>query len=488
MWWLLLTLALAQDPTDPLPGLPEAPVPQAPGPDAPAAPEDPPIDFLPREQANDEAAFPGLEVVAPGARTSIDLVLWIRKDGNYFLYDKLVIDTDLERLLIKERETMPGTRLLVSADEEAPYGRITDAVEQARNAGIERVAVEVMGVKTDEVDPLFTEENLANAIDLTGEGDELTAAELAELKPHRFKFPQNPYAHTDFTAYTLERGEARLGLATISLGITPRVQLTTTPLLDALGVWNIAGKANLIRYGRFDAAITSGIYYVPVTEILNNLGVGDRLNPTNKKKNSPTFESDLSYFEFGVRTSMRLTDQWSAHAGVLYGRINAEGRISLGSLPSVDIPKLGTVGGNQLSIVPKVIGEIAQFKLASDFRFNRRDSLILQFSAPMYVAARGILASDAKNLPKEFRNFHATIGYDRWLKVSDVYAASIAWQFSWKHTDLRVGLPIFSSPNPQWVFQALDLSYRWGGRTRREERELRQAYRDNKRALQGSGD
>ena len=474
MWWLLLTLALGQDPTPP--------------PSVPPTPEDPPIEFLPMDEANDETAFGGLEVVAPGARTSIDLVLWVRKDGNYFLYDKLVIDTDFERLLGKELETEPGLRLLVSADNEAPYGRITDAVNRARAAGVTRVAVEVIGVRTGEIDPLFTPENLAGAIDLTEASDEMSAEELAALKPKRHKFPQNPYAHTDFTAYTLERGETRLGLASISHGITPRLQLTTAPLLDVIGVWNVTAKANLIRYGKFDAALITGVYYVPVTEILNNLGVGDYLNPTNKKRNSPTFESTLSYWEFGARGSMRATDKWSVHTGFSYARVNAQGKLTLGSLPSVDIPQLGTIGGNRIDIVPEVIGELAQFKFASDYRFNRRDSLIFQFSAPIYVSARGVFQPNARNLPREFRNFHATVGYDQWLDVSSVYASSLAWQFSWKHTDLRLGIPVLNTSNPQWIFQAFDLSYRWGGQTRREERELRRAYRDNKRALGGSGE
>ena len=468
MWWYALCIAMAQDPTVPEP-----------------IPDEPPVSFVPMEQANDEDAVPDLEVVPPGVRTSIDVVLWVRRDGNYFLHDKLVLDTDLVRMLGKELDVHPDLRLVVSADEQAPYGRITHALSTAREAGVKRIAVEMLGVRTGEPDPLFTPDAVAGAVDLTGEGRAMSAEELKALKPRLFKFPQEPYAHTDFTAYTLERGETRLGLATISHGITPRVQLTTTPVLDVIGVWNAAVKANLVRHGRFDGALTAGIFYVPVADLLNNLGVTRYASPTGRRKDAPTLESSLSYYEYGLRASMRLTEKWSAHAGVSYARVRAQGRITLGRLPSVDIPKVGTIGGQKLDVVPQVIGELAQIRFATDYRFNRRDSLIFQYSSPLWFGARGVLSADSKALPKNFRNLQVTVGYDQWVNLTSFYAASLAWQFSWKHTDLRLGLPVLNTNNPQWFFQAFDLSYRWGGATRRRERDQRRAYRANKRELKG---
>ncbi|MEC7948856.1 MAG: hypothetical protein VX265_14910, partial [Myxococcota bacterium] len=64
---------------------------------------------------------------------------------------------------------------------------------------------------------------------------------------------------TDYTAYALEFGEVRLGLAEFGLGVAPRVQLATTPLLYALGAWNIKTKANVIRVGAWDMALVGNV-------------------------------------------------------------------------------------------------------------------------------------------------------------------------------------------------------------------------------------
>lgn len=456
-WWL--ALALAQ---------------------APPEPAEPPISFVPVAVANDEAALKDLEVVAPGARTDIDVELWIRKDGNWFLGDKLIVDSDFAFAFAPLLAENPDRRLLVSAHEEAPYGRITEAVKLGREVGFKRVAVEVSGVRDAGADdPLFPGANPEEVVDLTAvEG--LTDEQLRDLKPKRRKFEQNPYSHVDFTAYTLERSEARIGVATVAYGLTPRVHVVTVPILDAIGVWNATAKANLVRQGNFDGALLAGIYYVPITDILNNLGAGNYLNPTNQKKNAPTFTSTLTWLDFGVKTSARLTEKWSAHLGVGYSRVIAEGELSLGRIPRVQIPQIGEIGGQQIKIVPKVIGEIVQTRFATDYRFNRRDSLILQFSAPVYVSARGLFEADDTGLPKEFANLHAAVGYQRMLPLDTLPAASLAWQFSWKHVDLRLGIPLGKSPLK--YVQAFDLTYRFGGSTRRGERDIRQGYRDDRRA------
>ena len=62
---------------------------------------------------------------------------------------------------------------------------------------------------------------------------------IKELKPKRWKFPQNPYANTDYTAYTLEWGEVKAGIGSVSAGVAPRFQLGTIPVLDVLQMWNL---------------------------------------------------------------------------------------------------------------------------------------------------------------------------------------------------------------------------------------------------------
>ena len=40
----------------------------------------------------------------------------------------------------------------------------------------------------------------------------ISRRELNDLEPKRSRLPNHPYTHTDFTAYSLEWGETRLGL------------------------------------------------------------------------------------------------------------------------------------------------------------------------------------------------------------------------------------------------------------------------------------
>lgn len=458
-WLLVLSLALAQavPGSEPTPDLPPPPV---------AA-----------------AASPPVALVPPGSSGPGDVVLWVRRDGNWFVDDKLVMDSELPRVLSALLVADPGARLVVSPHEEAPYGRVNEAARAGVLAGFQVVAVEISGIEppADEGPGIQGE-----VVDLTGEQGVISDKELKDLKPKRHLLPQNPYAHTDFTAYTLERGETRIGLATITYGLTPRVQLATAPIPDAVGVWNLIGKANVIRQGRMDYAITGNVYYAPIADILNRLGAGSYVSPTGRKKNEPSFTASLTWAEVGGRASLRITEPWSAHLGLGFARINAKGELPLGQIPKVDIPQVGEIGGQKLRVAPQLIGDLMQLRFASDYRFNRRDTLVLQFSAPTYFAVRGIFHPPKQGIPKELRNLYLAVGYDDWIKLGSFYTASIAWQFSWNKVDLRLGIPVGRSP--LGYFQALDLSYRFGGQTRRGERDLRRDYRANKKALGEGGD
>ena len=63
--------------------------------------------------------------------------------------------------------------------------------------------------------------------------------------------------------------------------------------------------------------------------------------------------------------------------------------------------------------------------------------------------------------------------------VTKTYVTSAAWQFSWKKVDLRAGLG-FSNVPGAWLIQSTDLSYRFGGKTRRGERKMRRTWKRNK--------
>ena len=79
------------------------------------------------------------------------------------------------------------------------------------------------------------------------------------LEPKRSKLPQVPHAQTDFTAYTLEWGETKIGLASITVGALQKTQIGTIPVLDFLGLYNGHIKVNAIQTGRY--ALGLGSHY-----------------------------------------------------------------------------------------------------------------------------------------------------------------------------------------------------------------------------------
>ncbi|MEC7241833.1 MAG: hypothetical protein VXW32_11425, partial [Myxococcota bacterium] len=84
---------------------------------------------------------------------------------------------------------------------------------------------------------------------------ELTENQIRWLKPKRELMYAVPRAQVDFTAYTLEWGEVKVGLANVLVGVAPRVQVGTSPTLNLLGVYNVSGKANPLRFGQVDLAV-----------------------------------------------------------------------------------------------------------------------------------------------------------------------------------------------------------------------------------------
>jgi antitoxin component YwqK of YwqJK toxin-antitoxin module len=71
--------------------------------------------------------------------------------------------------------------------------------------------------------------------------------ELKGLKPSLWRLPPNPKSTTDFTAYTLEAGEFKIGLLSIGVGIFDNFQMSTMPTLWLAGLPNLVAKVDAIR-------------------------------------------------------------------------------------------------------------------------------------------------------------------------------------------------------------------------------------------------
>jgi len=488
-WLALILLALPASADDDVGTSDEAPAvaaeeesepPPVPEPEAQPDPEPDPVG-LPTGLIADQPAPPliqAVQVVGP-RRAAHDLVVFVRADGQLYLGDDLLRDQDLPAVLADRLQEDPETRVVVETDEGAPSGRVREVLQRIHEAGATRVALDFSDVELGSAqDRLFVGgiEELGDA-GVEELGSELSRRELRKLKPKRWKFPQNPYGAIDFTSYTLEWGEARLGLLNIYYGVLPRTQIGTCPLLDGFGVYNVNGKINAIREGRLDMAVLGSATYVPMGELMNWADQTLGLGLSGDAGGQQLFTSQITVFSLGGMASLRLANPWTLHAGLRWSRVGARGELDFGDLPEVLIP--GETD-DEAYLVSSLAGELLTLKLATDIRFNRRDSLVLQLRAPVYARARGAISGQIDGL-QNLENLELLVSYGDALPLATAYQASLSYQLQWKHWQARAGLGT-SAIEGAWLMQAFDLSYRFGGKTRREESQIRKGYRRNRRS------
>lgn len=476
LWMGVMATALAQESPD----LPPPPV--GPGSDLPPGPtldagEAPPV-LLPT--GDDRPA--DIALIGADNRTSQDMEIYVRRDGNLYVGDEIVLDRYLPEMLEREREGKPDLRVVVVADPEAGYARVSLVLRLAQETGA-RVATVVEQGEGSQAggDPLFPGLGGREGVTELGVVDN---DQIKDLKPKRWKFPQNPYASTDFTAYTLEWGEAKIGLGGFTYGIAPRIQLQTNPLFDAVGVLNGTAKANLARQGPLDFGVLGQAYFIPVDGLLNAVDEisGGGLGLSGSVAGEDLFLQNATLFGVGGQVSLRLAEPWSLHGKVTYLRVGAKGNFNLIELPDLLIPGLTIGGDNQ--VVPRIQGDLVSFQVATDVRFNRRDSLVLQFRGPIYAGARGAVDGSFEGINGDL---DFIVAYSDYVSVDQFYAATLSWQLQWKHFEARVGAGI-SDPQFAWIIQAFDLSYRFGGKTRKDERTIRKGFKENVKDLESGGD
>lgn len=289
-----------------------------------------------------------------------------------------------------------------------------------------------------------------------------TPAEIAEAlplaRPGRRRLPPDPRGQVDYTAYTLDAGEVRLSAWSVGMGVAPRLQVTTVPALDAVEVPNGRARWNLVRAGPIDLSVTGGYA----------AGWGETL--------------DVKAVNAEAAASVVLTPGWSLHGKTTWASGWVRGTPQLDGVAQLVERWVGNeIPRTAVSFVEQEVqldesGTAMVVQLATDLRFNRRDSLVLQAASVVgasegyAVDPRDLLAPDGGRLP-----------------VDQLWAASLAYQVSWRNVDLRVGAGYSPVPGA-WLTQAVDLSVRFGGETRGEERRRlaswRQAQRDARQAVE----
>ena len=395
-------------------------------------------------------------------RLSIDLEVFVRYDGNIYVDDQLVFASDLLELLIDRIEAEPGVRVVITGDNAAPYDAFVTVVNAARLSGADRVALEIAGlVAPKPVDPLFPGSGEVVNLDAV-------ATDVKDVAPKRHRYPQDPYSNTSsFTAYTLEWGETKLGVASWNTSIAPRLQIGTAPALDAVGLLNVSVKANFFRTRRIDGALLAQYYTLPLTTLADFFGLGSLLEGPEAE----TVTANADYIGLGTTTSIQILDPWSIHVQGYWARPALRGNIAFDDLPVFILPGLS---GELTNVGVGAIGDILIATVATDVRFNRRDSVYLWVRYPFHGRVRGQTSGEVAGL-EGLENTDVILAYGDWIKFEDSYSVAIGYQASFKHIEGRVGIGLSSVPYA-WALQAFDLSYRFGGATKRKERRIRKGF------------
>jgi hypothetical protein len=282
-----------------------------------------------------------------------------------------------------------------------------------------------------------------------------SASESRALQPRRSGQQPAPYAQTDFTAYTLELGETRVGLGSVAVGVMPRVQIGTQAALDLVGALNANVKADLLRFGAMDIAVQGNV-------VSYN---GD--------------EMTARYLRGGLGSSLRVSKGLSLHAAASFASLYAGGTPNLTPLATPFSwiagwrPTEDTIEDTESRLEFEGTAEVATARFAADVRFNRRDSIVLQWQSMVWGES---------SFPVEIPA--AVTGGDPvapessgWLGMTDAYVASVSYQASLRNFDLRVGVGASSLPGA-WFLQSTELAWRFGGPTRRAETREARALRE----------
>ncbi len=257
----------------------------------------------------------------------------------------------------------------------------------------------------------------------------------------------------DFTAYTLDFGQMEIGLQRVGVGIAPRVQLSTQPVLDGLGAWNAQLKINAIRGGPVDIAPLVAGYFL-----------------------SDPGGFQARWWRVGLQASVIATRRWSLHVGGGWDWLGADGIPQYSTLS----PFIWTEGqrsqtqgwiddANAINAELRVRQVLISMRVATDIRLTWRDSIVLQGSALPYAVATQQATADAYgrkiDLPPvlQLDELLVDTGSAPFAEaVAMTYVASIAYQASWDHLQLRLGVGT-SATRLAWLLPTFDLSWRFGG-------------------------
>jgi biopolymer transport protein ExbD len=410
---------------------------------------------------------------------SNQVLIHIENDGHAYIDNTWVVEKEALDLLVK----LPAdTQVVIVAEPQVPYEVIASVITWAKRSGLQNIAIQVEE-EVSVFDPLFSKHDTEEAEDL----NEFEAKDLRSVKPKHWKLGQKPYGNTDYTAYALEWGETKIGLGSVTVGVLPRIQLGTYPVLDVLGIQNLSLKGNLLRNDRLDAAGVASLWWIPTGSVLNRY---DKiLDLPDAVLAGSQYIKHIFYVSVGLRGSLRILEPWSAHIGASYIFSSMAGNIDFETLPDLLLPIADQTSG-EFGLAPHLDGEMLMVNLATDLRFNRRDSLVLMGRFVPFARARvGInidewagVDTGVEELPSLDGDIDFSVSYGGITSPTKSYSVAVAWQFSWKHIEARVGYGISAVPYT-WIIGPFDMSYRFGGKTRRRQTKMKRGWKSNRMDL-----
>ena len=370
-------------------------------------------------------------------------------------------------------ETSPNTEESPPAEEVQPTQEEPAAEENKETVRSGPSTEKETRSPESEERPPAEEETSNPSIDLSNaqELENLKRKQLMWLKPLPERFEQNPYLHVDFTSYTLEWGEVQVGLNTLKAGILPRTQIGTSIPMWAVGLQNVDAKVNLLRFGAFDLALEGNSISLPTPDFRMSLTGG------------------------GLSTSVRILEPWTVHLGTQYMAFSAQGLPDLDSINPLILQMSGVDADNYRDELAAdgvgfdINADVITVRMATDIRLNRRDSWIIQ--------AQGIVwhnidsssnFNDSDDIPK-FLNADEIFALQS-QGVSDItksYVVSVAHQWSWNHSYLRIGAGWSSMTEYAFapaIIQSIDYAWRFGGKSKNREGRIRKGWKENKKKLE----
>jgi hypothetical protein len=236
----------------------------------------------------------------------------------------------------------------------------------------------------------------------------------------------------DTTAYTLHRGEARLGLMKLSFGVFKWLQFSTYTVpwllglvlddLETFGSPNIEFKSTLLNRHRFALSVSAAFVWGRVSTCTDPVAQQDPNNPdriVTCVMDDEFTDIDWLVFPLSVTSSVRINSRVSVHIGAQYTATTAAGASQ---------PADTEVSGSAVVDMLQIYGMF-------EWRLSRVVALTLTTRWLPYVSqtvVRGEFVID--------EDTGAVIGVEVDVLDDNAFAVIPGAVFSWRRANLRLGV------------------------------------------------